>query len=131
MADGPLVRYLRSSDPELDIIRRAVKGGWDLCDDKRREIVAQLMEMVQSPQRAVAVKAARILVQAVANDRQYELDVLRMLQRDQEDQVGHPGDMIDGTVKERLESLSTEDVHAILEQRAIAGAPLDDVAADA
>jgi len=114
MADGPLVRYLRSSDPELNIISRAIRGGWDIPEDKRAQVVDSLMKMVLSENQNIAVKAARILETAVANDRRYELAVLAMLQKDQEDTTIPHRETIDGTLRQRLESLSTKDVHDLL-----------------
>lgn len=120
--DGKLVRYLRHTNPELNIIERAIKGGWNISEDKRAEVIDQLMEMVQSPNRSLAVKAARILKDALADDRRHELGVLHLLQRDQEESVVPYGRLMDGKLVEqvqRLESMEIDDVHRFMEELSV------------
>lgn len=115
--DGKLVRYLRYSNPELDLIKRAVNGGWDISEDKRAEIVDELMNIVRSTaNRQLAVQAARILKDAVADDRRHELGILMLLQKDQEESVVPYGRQIDAESVKHLEDADTESIHAYMER---------------
>jgi hypothetical protein len=114
--DGKLVRYLRSTHPELNVIERAIKGGWAISEDKRAEVIENLMDMVRGPNRSLAVKAARILKDAVADDRRHELGILLLLERDQADSLLPFGGTVDAQAVSQLEEMGTEDLHAFMEK---------------
>lgn len=119
--DGKLVRYLRNTNPELNVIERAIQGGWPITEEKRAEIVTELMEMVRGPNRCLAVKAARILKDAVADDRRHEIAILDLLYRDQQDAVTPYGATIDVEAAGRLEQMDTEALHEFMDQ--LSGVP--------
>lgn len=63
----------------------------------------------------LAVKAARILKDAVADDRRHELGVLTLLQHDQQDSILPYGGTVDAQAVRQLEEADTEDIHRYME----------------
>jgi hypothetical protein len=113
------VRYLKggTGDSDLSLFRRAITQGWPVTEERRQEIIEKLMEILATGTHKDAVNAARILEAAAANDKRYEIEVLKILQSDQvEQERTAPARLdIDGHVQREVDQMTTEDIHRLLE----------------
>ena len=114
MSDGPLVKYLRTTDHDLDIIKRAIVDRWPIGQERKKEIVEELMGYVRGDNGSLAVKASRILGKMVADDQSHEISILGILQRDQQESTFNQFD-IESSVLSSRASLRTGEVHELLE----------------
>lgn len=117
---GPLVRYLTSRD-DLDLMRRAIKGNWPLTDENKAKMADKLLELCDSPNHSVAVKAMRVLQMAMADDNRFLLSTLQMIQQDEVagtvPYIGSSWFTPEDETDQRLLEASPEELHEYLQGR--------------
>lgn len=123
--DAPLRRFVRGSTSprDLDLIGRSLKEKWPVSDDARRDIMERLVDVAtNSPKHSLAMKAARLILIAVNQDRQDTREYVKMLA---------------GATKERTprnqqvnvfsgETVDLEAIHGILDRLKATPEPIED-----
>lgn len=80
--DGPLSRFVRggTSPQDLDLIGRSLKEKWPTDEKSRQAVIDRLMDVaINSPKHSQAMKAARLILMAVQQDRQDTREYVKML----------------------------------------------------
>lgn len=128
---GPLSRYLRNRSEqnpvsqELDMLKEAVRGRWDISDEKMERIKDRLVAIANGHHRMQAVKAARVIQQGIENDRKNQREWARLILEDEivDEKIRQAREAAEAArskptvqVNQQFNEISLDQIHSILDR---------------